>query len=79
MEVAGASNVLTRPDGSHVLVPHVDLIVIIANIKNLDVERVYLDTGANSNVLFGDLLGNIRVKRFLLTPSLEPMFGVGKY
>ncbi len=42
---------------------HMDLLVFIARINNFDVERIYLDTKANVNIIFIDLLEKIKLRK----------------
>ncbi len=72
------NSIVIRPDRPRVFVPLVDSIFITSRINNFDVEKVYLDTVANFNILFIDLLEKIHVRRSLLTLILGPTFGVGR-
>ncbi len=70
-------NKLVRKDGSTVMFPHDDPLLIMARIGSWDVKRVLLDDGSNADVLFSHMLPNLGIPKGDLKPVTSPTFGVG--
>ncbi|WP_271039623.1 reverse transcriptase domain-containing protein [Agrobacterium sp. ST15.13.040] len=77
MEYQSPSKKLARKDGSTVVFPHDDPLLIMARIGNWDVKRVLLDDGSNADVLFSHLLPSLGISSSELKPVTTPTFGVG--
>ncbi len=76
MEYQSPTKKLARKDGSAVIFPHDDPLLIMARIGNWDVKRVLLDDGSNADVLFSHLLPNLGISSSHLKPVTSPTFGV---
>ncbi len=79
MEFGDPSNKLIRKDGSNVVFPHDDPLLIMARIGSWDVKKVLLDDGSNADVLFSHLLPSLGIAKNDLKPVTSPTFGVGPF
>ncbi len=77
MEFGNPSNKFIRKDGSIVVFPHDDLLLIMARIGSWDVKRVLLDDRSNADVLFFHLLPSLGIVKTDLETVTSPTFGVG--
>ncbi len=77
MEYGNPLKKLVRKDGSTVIFPHDDPLLIMARIGSWDIKRVLLDDGSNADVLFSHLLPSLGISRNELKFVTSLTFGVG--
>lgn len=71
-------NVIHRPDDTKVKYPHSDPLLITAIICSWDTNWVYIDTGTNKNMIFKELMDELKDLLSQVKHSSGFTFGVGR-
>jgi hypothetical protein len=57
--------------------PHIDAMVVKANIAAWDISRILVDTGSSTDIIFANTFNQMKFSRNQLQPPNTPLIGLG--